>query len=346
MNYNNEKLKYYAKNILEISSPTGYTEKIMDYISKELHILNVPFQMTNKGAMIVTLKGKNHLYQRTISAHVDTLGAMVKGIKTNGALSLVPLGGFMMTAIDGENCTIETMDGKVFTGTIQTTKPSVHISGDEARELKRIPENMEVIIDEKVFSKEDVEKLGINVGDFICFDARTTITEKDFIKSRHLDDKASVAVLLYTIKYITENKIELPCTTNFFISNYEEVGHGAASAIPENTKEFLSVDMGAPGPGQNSSEYSVCICAKDSSGPYDLGFRKKLTQLCKENNISYKIDIYPFYGSDASAVVRAGYDVKTALIGPGVFASHAYERTHMDAMIATLDLVLKYCISE
>lgn len=346
MTYDNEKLKYYAKSILEIPSPTGYTEKIMDYISKELHILNVPFFMTNKGAMIVTLKGKNHEFQRTISAHVDTLGAMVKGIKNNGALSLVPLGGFMMNAIDGENCTIETVDGKVFTGTIQSIKPSVHISGDEARELKRIPENMEVIIDEKVFSKEDVENLGINVGDFICFDARTTITEKDFIKSRHLDDKASVAVLLYTIKYIVEHKIELPFTTNFFISNYEEVGHGAASAIPCNTKEFLSVDMGAPGPGQNSSEYSVCICAKDSSGPYDLNFRKKLTNLCKENDISHKIDIYPFYGSDASAVVRAGYDVKIALIGPGVFASHAYERTHMDAMIATLDLVVKYCMSE
>ena len=317
----------------------------MDYISKELNILNVPFCMTNKGAMIVTLKGKSNVYQRTISAHVDTLGAMVKGIKCNGALSLVPLGGFMMNAIDGENCTIETVNDKVFTGTIQTIKPSVHISGDEARELKRIPENMEVIIDEKVFSKEDVEELGINVGDFICFDARTTITEKDFIKSRHLDDKASVSVLLYTIKYLIENKIELPYTTNFFISNYEEVGHGASAAIPENTKEFLSVDMGAPGPGQNSSEYSVCICAKDSSGPYDLGLRKKLTQLCKENDISYKIDTYPFYGSDASAVVRAGYDVKTALIGPGVFASHAYERTHMDAMIATLDLVVKYCMS-
>ena len=346
MIYNNEKLKYFAKNILEIPSPTGYTDKIMDFISTELHILNVPFSITNKGAMIVTLKGKDSLYQRTISAHVDTLGAMVKGIKENGALSLVPLGGFMMNAIDGENCTIETVNGKIYTGTIQTIKPSVHISGDEARELKRIPENMEVIIDEKVFSKTDVEELEINVGDFICFDPRTTITEKDFIKSRHLDDKASVAVLLYTIKHLTENKIELPYTTNFFISNYEEVGHGAASAIPENTKEFLSVDMGAPGPGQNSSEYSVCICAKDSSGPYDLGLRKKLTELCKENNISYKIDIYPFYGSDASAVVRAGYDVKAGLIGPGVYASHAYERTHMDAMIATLDLVIKYCMSK
>ena len=346
MNYNDEQIKYYLENILTIPSPSGYTDKIMDFIEKELKALKASYYTTNKGALVVSLKGKNDSYQRTLSAHVDTLGAMVKGIKGNGALSLVPLGGFMMTSIDGENCTVETVDGKVFTGTIQTIKPSVHISGDEARELKRTPDNMEVVLDEKVFSKEDVENLGINIGDFICFDARTTITEKGFVKSRHLDDKASVAVILYAIKYMSENNIELPYTTNFFISNYEEVGHGASAAIPENTKEFVSIDMGAPGPGQNSSEYSVCICAKDSSGPYDLGLRKKLTSLCKEHNISHKIDIYPFYGSDASAAVRAGWDIKTALIGPGVFASHAYERTHMDGILATLDLVIKYCSQE
>ncbi|MDF2882402.1 MAG: aminopeptidase [Clostridiaceae bacterium] len=342
MNYDVEKIKEYLKKILTIPSPTGYTSKIMDYLKAELSSMNISYSTTNKGALIITLDGEDHDYQRTLSAHVDTLGAMVKGIKSSGALSLVPLGGFMMNSIDGENCTVVTMDKKEYSGTIHTIKPSVHISGDEAKELKRTPENMEVILDEKVFNSKDTEKLGINVGDFICFDTRTTITENGFIKSRHLDDKASVAILLYAIKYIKENNIKLPYATNIFISNYEEVGHGA-SFIPENTKEFLSVDMGAPGLAQNSSEYSVCICAKDSSGPYDLEFRNKLVNLCKENNISNKIDIYPFYGSDASAVVRAGWDVKTGLIGTGVFASHAYERTHMDGVLATLDLVIKYC---
>ena len=203
---------------------------------------------------------------------------------------------------------------------------------------------MELILDEKVFNKEDVEKLGINVGDFVCLDSRTTITETGFVKSRHLDDKASVSVLLYTIKYLIENEIELPYTTNFFISNYEEVGHGAAAAIPENTKEFISVDMGAPGPNQNSTEYAVCICAKDSSGPYDYNLRKKLITLCKEKSIPYAIDIYPHYGSDASAALSAGWDIKAGLIGPGVYASHAYERTHLDAIKATTELVINYAI--
>jgi putative aminopeptidase FrvX len=346
MSYNEEKIKYYLENILTTPSPSGYTDKVINFFKKELNELKVPYTLTMKGALIVSLKGENDSYQRTFSAHVDTLGAMVKGIKSNGTLTLTPVGGYMMASIDGENCTVETMDEKVYTGTIHTTKPSVHISGQEATDLKRIPENMEVILDEKVNSQSDTEELGINVGDFICFDARTIITEKGFIKSRHLDDKASAALLLYAIKYIIENNLQLPYTTNFFISNYEEVGHGASAAVPENTREFISVDMGAPGVDQNSSEYAVCICAKDSSGPYDLDLRKKLINTCKNNNIDYKIDIYPHYGSDASAALRAGWDMKTALIGPGVFSSHAYERTHMDSIVNTLDLVIKYSLNK
>jgi putative aminopeptidase FrvX len=346
MNYDISKIKGYLVNILNTPSPTGYTDSIMDYLKKELDDMKVIYNETTKGALIVTLKGQNDSYGKTFSAHVDTLGAMVKGIKGNGTLSLVPVGGFMMASIDGENCTIHTLQNRTYQGTVHTTKPSVHISGQEAHDLKRSPENMEVVLDEKVSSKSDVEALGINVGDFISLDTRTTITEKDFVKSRYLDDKASVAVLLYAIKYITENNLELPNTINFFISNYEEVGHGASAAIPLNTKEFISVDMGAPGLDQNSSEFAVCICAKDSSGPYDYNLRRALIELCKANNIEYKIDIYPHYGSDASAALRAGWDFKTALIGPGVFSSHAYERTHMEGIINTLDLVIKYCFQD
>lgn len=345
-NLKNKSILKYLKDILAIPSPTGNTYNAMDYIVKTLKEIGADYTITNKGAVIASIKGKNDNYQRTFSAHLDTLGAMVKEIKSNGSLGITPVGGFMMSSIDGENCLIETIDSRVYTGTIQNIMPSVHISGDEARELKKTAKNMEIILDEKVFNKEDVEGLGINIGDFVSFDTRTVFTEKGFVKSRHLDDKASAAVLLYIIEYIISSKIELPYTTNFFISNYEEVGHGAKASHPVNTKEFIAVDMGAPGPGQNSSEYSVCICAKDSSGPYDLELKKKLVQVCRDNSISYKIDIYPYYGSDASAALSAGWDFKTALIGPGVFASHAYERTHSDALMATAQLVLEYSLTE
>lgn len=329
------------ENLSKIPSPTGYTQKAVKYIENVLKELGVSYTVTNKGALIASFEGSDNSRERTISAHIDTLGAMVKGIKENGHIYFDKIGGYMLNSIEGENCIIETMDGKTYTGTVLTIKPSVHIHKD-AGEIERKLENMEIIIDEKVSSKENVEKLGINIGDFIYFDTRTQVTKSGFIKSRHLDDKASAGILIGIIKYIVDSKITLPYRTNFFFSNYEEVGHGAAASVPKNTFEFVSVDMGAPGEGQNSSEYAVCICAKDSSGPYDYEFRKRLVEICRSKNIDYRIDLYPHYGSDASAALRAGYDIKTALIGPGVFASHGYERTHQDAVLNTAKLLINY----
>ncbi|MDF2673927.1 MAG: aminopeptidase [Clostridiales bacterium] len=333
-------------NLAKIPSPTGYADRAINYVASILKGLNVGYRITKKGALIASIDGVNNDMERTISAHVDTLGAMVKGIKGTGHLCFDTLGGYMMSAVEDENCIVETVDGKTYTGTILTTKPSPHIHGNEAKQLERKLENMEIVLDERVASKEEVEGLGIGIGDFVFLDPRTQVTSSGFIKSRHLDDKASAGILIGVIKYMVENKILPPYKTNFFFSTYEEVGHGASASIPQNTFEFLAVDMGAPGEGQNSSEFAVCICAKDSSGPYDYDFRKRLVELCKINNIDYKIDMYPYYGSDASAALRAGYDFKTGLIGTGVFASHSYERTHKDGVLNTAKLVVGYINSK
>ena len=333
------------KNLTSIPSPSGYTDKAVKFIEDALNGFHIPYKVTNKGAVIAIVNGCDNTRERVVSAHIDTLGAMVKGIKDNGRIAFDIIGGYMLNSVECENCIIETAAGKQYTGTILTVKPSIHIHSD-AKDLERKLENMEIVIDEKVSSKNDVEKLGINVGDFVFLDSRTRITDSGFIKSRHLDDKASAGILLGILKYISENNVIPSYKTSFYFSNYEEVGHGAASSIPENAFEFLSVDMGAPGVGQNSSEYAVCICAKDSSGPYDYEFRKRLVKLCIDNKIDYKVDMYPRYGSDASAVVRSGHDVKTGLIGTGVFASHSYERTHRDGVLNTAKLLKEYLISK
>ena len=337
--------KNYIKNvlgkILNTPSPSGNTEKVMNIVEGEFAKFSTSVKRTNKGALIATISGKNDDKQKTLSAHVDTLSAMVKEVKSSGRLSIAQIGGYMGQSVEGSNCTIETLGGMQYSGTIQTIKPSVHIHSD-AKKLDRKIENYEVVIDEKVFSKEDVLNLGIDVGDFVFLDPRVVFTKSGFIKSRHLDDKASVAILLGCAKYIYDNKIIPENTINFFISNYEEVGHGASGAIPPRTCEFISVDMGAPGEGQNSTEYSVCICAKDSSGPYDLELRKRMVDLCKKNSIDYRIDIYPNYSSDASAALLAGWDIRTAVIGAGIYASHGYERTHEDSIINTAKLVIGY----
>lgn len=331
------------ETIAKIPSPSGYTLKAINYIQNILDGIGISYITTNKGSLIVNIDGKDNSKVRTISAHVDTLGAMVKSIKSSGRIVFDQIGGYMLSSVEGENCIIETHEGKEFTGTILTVKPSVHIHKD-ARELERKLENMEIVLDEKVFSKEDVEKLGIGVGDFIFLDSRTQVTESGYIKSRHLDDKASVGILLGVLKHIKENQIIPEYKTCFYFSVYEEVGHGASSNVHENTFEFVAVDMGAPGEGQNSSEYAVCICAKDSSGPYNYELRKKLVSICKEKNIDYRVDLYPQYGSDASAALRAGHDFKAGLIGTGVYASHGFERTHKDGILNTAKLLVEYLV--
>lgn len=328
-------------NLARIPSPSGMTEEAINYVKKEFESLGIEAKLTNKGALIASIPGANKDEAKTLSAHVDTLGAMVKEIKGNGRIKLTNVGGFMWNSVEGECCYIHTSGGKTYSGTILTIKPSTHVY-DDASKIDRKADTMEVRLDEVVKSSSDVLDLGISVGDFVSFDPRTTVTPSGFIKSRHLDDKASVGILLGVAKYIVESKIVPVNTIHFFISNYEEVGHGASGSIPKDTKEFVAVDMGAIGDGQSSDEYSVCICAKDSSGPYNLQLKNKLVALCKEKMINYKVDIYPYYGSDASAALRAGWDIVTGLVGPGIDASHSYERVHRDALENTAKLLVEY----
>lgn len=328
-------------NLVRIPSPSGNTDKIIKWISSELDSLGVSYTKTNKGALVATINGLNDQNHRTLTAHVDTLGAMVKEIKNDGTLRITNIGGFNWNSVEGEYCSIDTSDERRYTGTILTTQPSVHVYKDSEK-LKRSEENMIVRLDEKAHDDNDVRALGINVGDFISFETREIVTESGFIKSRHLDDKASVAILLGVIKALQEEKAKLPYTTHFLISNNEEIGYGGNSNINDKTVEFLAVDMGTVGTGQMTDEYCVSISAKDSSGPYHLGLRKKLVQLAEEQRLNYKVDIYPYYGSDASAALRAGHDIIHGLIGPGVDASHSHERTHKDALENTTRLVYAY----
>ncbi len=329
------------QNLCNTSSPTGYTENVFSLLKEEFDKLGMSVHYTNKGSLTAFIQGKDNKIKKTVAAHADTLGAMVKEIKENGRLAFTSIGGYAGNSVECENCTIHTVSGKEYSGTIYTTKPSVHVHGDISS-FERTFENMEILLDEKVLTKKEVQSLGIDVGDYISFDPRFKVTESGFVKSRHLDDKAGVAIILGVCKYIKENNIVPENTIQIFITNYEEVGHGACSGISEEAEELLCIDMGAPGTGQNTDEFSVSICAKDSSGPYDYGMRKKLVELAGKNNIDYKVDIYPRYSSDASTALKAGMCIRAGLIGPGVFASHSYERTHVDSVRYTAELLLAY----
>lgn len=343
--FNGNEILQLVNELVSIPSPTGYTDKIIAHVEQFLDEQGIAGKRNNKGALIATIPGADTSKQRMLTAHVDTLGAMVKEIKSNGRLKLSLIGGSRWNHLEGEYCHIFTDNSKIVTGTILMRQTSVHVYKDAAT-TERNEDNIEVRLDEKVKDAADVKKLGINVGDFVAFDPRVKITPSGFIKSRHLDDKASVGILLYLLREIKEHNVTLPYTTHFLISNNEEVGYGGNSNIPPEVVEYLAVDMGAVGDGQTSDEYSVSICAKDSSGPYNYRLRQRLVELAEEHEINYQIDIYPYYGSDASAALSAGHDLIHGLIGPGIDASHAFERTHVDSLINTAKLTYYYLMSE
>lgn len=341
MKLNQERIFKELTEILVLKSPTGNTKKGIEYVNDKFKEIGLDTRYTNKGALIATMTGSVS-ESIVVASHIDTLGCMVKEITSNGMLTLTQLGGYAWATVEGEYVEVETISGKYITGTILTTLASSHVHGAETNNTLRSEKTLVVRLDEEVFTKEDVVKLGINVGDFVHLDPKTTVTKSGYIKSRHLDDKACVIASLEMARYFKDNNIIPSKTIHFFISNYEEVGHGASAAIPEDATEMLALDMAAMGAGQTSDEYSVTICVKDSSGPYDLDIKNKLVHLAKENDIPFALDIYPFYGSDGSAALRAGNDIRVGLIGPGVDASHSYERTHIKAIEATIELGVAY----
>lgn len=327
------------ETLVNIPSPSGYTKEIMEFVKAEALSFGYSSEYNNKGGLIISVKGKTE-ETLGLSAHVDTLGAMVRSIDSDGNLRFTLVGGYTMHSVEGAYCTIHTRDGRSYSGTILIKSHSVH-SFDDARTIERNDRNMLVRIDEPVKSKEDVLALGINSGDYISFDPKFQYTDSGFIKSRHLDDKASVAILLGILKEMSENKIVPDKNLLILISNYEEVGFGA-SWLPKEITELLAVDMGAVGDDLNGSEYTVTICAKDSRGPYDYEMTNRLIQLAKENNIDYVVDIFPHYGSDVSAALAGGNNIRGALIGQGIHASHGMERTHRSGMENTLKLIKAY----
>ncbi|WP_373897331.1 M42 family metallopeptidase [Haloimpatiens sp. FM7315] len=340
LSINKEYLLKTAKEILSFDSPTGFCFDIMKTIAKRAEDFGYDFETNNKGCGIITIKGKSEEKVIGLSAHVDTLGAMVRSITSSGTLKFTLLGGPIVPTLDSEYCKIRTREGKIYTGTFLSTSASTHVYADSSSK-KRDPENMEIRIDEVVKSKEDVDKLGICPGDFVFIDPKTTITESGFIKSRFIDDKGSVACLMGLLELFNREKIVPNYTVKILVSTYEEVGHGA-SYIPTDITEMIAVDMGCIGSDLSCTEYDVSICAKDSSGPYDYNMVTDLVNLSKKNDIKYAVDIYPFYGSDVGAALRGGNNIRGALIGPGVHASHGMERTHYNAFENTIKLLYAY----
>ena len=331
-----------TKKILAIDSPRGSTAEVADYVMKAYQKLGYEPKLTTKGGVLVALGGKDKKNAVMLEAHIDTLGAMVAQIKSDGRLRVTPIGGMNANNAEAENCRIHTRFGKkVYEGTLQLANASIHVNGDY-NDKKRTFDETEIVLDEKVHSREDVEALGIMTGDIVCFDPRTTVTESGYIKSRFLDDKLSVGILLGYARYLKEENVTPERMIYQHITVFEEVGHGGAASIPEGVTEVISVDMGCVGDGLACEETQVSICAKDSHGPYHYDVVTGLIAAAKREELDFAVDVYPHYGSDADVALTAGYDVRHGLIGAGVYASHGYERSHVDGVKNTFKLLCAY----
>lgn len=338
-------MKEFLVGLLNTPSPTGFTDQAIDYVERAFARFPVELRRTTKGALVANWPGRpgpRELAPRALTAHVDTLGAMVKEVKETGRLKLAKIGSFAWGTVEGEGCTVFTAAGRTVRGSLLATKASYHVFGPEVETLKRDDDGVEVRLDARTTSHNETRGLGVAVGDFVCFDPRVEAGGEGFIRSRHLDDKAGVACIFGAVLALMEAGLAPAQRTTLHFSHYEEVGHGAAAGLPGDIVELLAVDMAAVGKGQASDEFSACICAKDTGGPYHLAMRRKLVQLAEAAAIPCRLDIYPYYGSDGEAFWRAGGDVRVGLVGPGLDASHNYERTHVDSLTATAQLLAEY----
>lgn len=339
-------LTKFLVDLLNISSPTGFSEPAIEFVEKELlQFKQLGLSRTRKGALLVKWEGENTEKPIALTAHVDTLGAVVKEIKSNGRLRLSKIGGIQWPTVETEGVWIFTSKGEKIRGSVLIETASGHIYGEKGGQTPRDDVHMEVRLDARTLSEKETRALGINIGDCVAFDPRTEVTN-GFIRSRFLDDKACVANIVSAVKSLTEAGLSPARSVYFLISNYEEVGHGAAAGIPSDVVELITVDMAVVGDGQESGEFHATLCIKDSGGVYHHGLTEKLRALAEKNNIPYKTDVYPFYGSDGEAFWRAGGDAAMALIGPGIDASHNYERTHIDSLVATTNWIMAYLLEK
>lgn len=341
----NREYAMYAVNetvkLLAIDSPTGYTAAAAKWVRDAFADLGYAAQITNKGGVLIDLGGEDAQDGLFLEAHADTLGAMVCQIKGTGRLKVTALGGLRPENTEAENVRVYTRAGKVYEGTLQLANASVHVNrayGD----TKRTWDTLEVVLDEDVKGEADVCALGIEVGDMVCVEPKTRVTASGYIKSRFLDDKLSVGILLGLAKYMRDEHITPARRVYAHVTVYEEVGHGGSASVPAGVTEAISIDMGCVGDGLKCTEKMVSICAKDSGGPYSYEVVGKLIEAAQKEGAEYAVDVYPGYGSDVEATLRAGYDIRHGLIGAGVYASHGYERSHVDGVLHSLKVLKGY----
>ncbi|MDX9707571.1 MAG: osmoprotectant NAGGN system M42 family peptidase, partial [Azospira sp.] len=267
--------------LLAIPSPVGLTDGVVRYVAGRLHSIGIPYEMTRRGAIRATLRGRESRPARAVVAHLDTLGAMVRELKPNGRLGIVPIGHWSARFAEGCRLTVFTDCGQI-RGTCLPLKASGHAFGPEVDTQPVGWEHVEVRVDIMAHDAGALQRAGINVGDWIAFDPEVELLPSGYINSRYLDDKAAVAALLTACKAIVDGGLEPPVDAHPLFTITEEVGSGSSAALHGDIAEMLSLDIAIAAAGQNTDEHAVTICMQDMSGPFDYHLTHKLINLAKD----------------------------------------------------------------
>ncbi len=334
------------KQLLNTPSPTGMTDEVVRMVCNELDRLNIGFKLTRRGAIRATLQGNKKSQRRAVAAHLDTLGAMVKKIRSDGRLGVVPIGFWSSRFAEGARVTVHCDDDRCFRGTLLPIKSSGHVYNEEVDQQQTAWSNLELRLDERCTTLEGVWDLGVRVGDWVSVDSVPEFHDNGFINARHLDDKAGVACILAALKSIRDHDLAMPVDCSILFTISEEVGVGASHILHGNVAEMVSVDNGTIAPDQNTCEYGVTLAVQDSSGPFDRRLIRRLIALCQDNLIEYSRDVFLHYRSDAASALEAGNDIRTALVCFALDASHGYERTHMKSLDSVSRLLVAYMTSK
>ncbi|MBQ9543548.1 MAG: peptidase M42 [Clostridia bacterium] len=330
------------KDIVSVPSPLGYGKMLDPVLDRYAERFGKKTFRDRRGTPYVLLEGEDPSKTVLVGAHSDTIGLVVRRIDTDGKLRVRALGGIVYSSLEGETVYIINREGKIFSGLMSCQKHSTHSFSGMAKE-PRDEDTMLINIDERVSTKEEVLALGIRPGDPVSAEPHAVLTPSGFLKSRYIDDKAAVACVFTMLKYLCENSLKPKYNTLLAFPYCEENGLGGAYVPPE-VSEYVAVDIIPTGPDTDCTEFTTAVCASDIIGPYDYDLTSRLLAYAEKAGCECTVELAKIYSTDAAAAMRSGNDLVGAAFGMPVFGSHGMERTHVDGLKNTVNLLLAYVL--
>lgn len=341
---NLERFKSTLLDLLAIPSPCGFTDEIVRYVSRCLDDIGVDYQITRRGTIRAVLEGNGDAPARALVTHMDTIGAMVRGIGDNGRLRVAPIGHWSSRFAEGTRVTVFS-EKSAHRGCFL---PTVNWGTSRDAGVEQVPvdwDHIELRLEESVFDADDVRALGIEIGDFIALESHPEVLENGYVVGRNLDNKAGTAAVIELLRKLVESGDPLPQNTYVIFTVTETIGAGMGRAVLPDVSELVTVDFASTRSTEKSPFKRVTLASGDASGPYDYHLTAHLRRIAEHFDVPYQQRHLKAFHSDAASALIAGHDVRTAVLAYAGDASHSVERTHVDSLVNIVRMLQFYVTS-